>query len=317
MALSASGRNTIVANVGNPTDASVSSNGKLLAVANEAGAVHIFDATSSATLATLDVFNEAITRVAWANVKFGTAFMACNNSGTVAWWTAGNDMKFSKASDRQIEGACTSAAWAPVEFGPMVALASSVGEVHILHAKTPDFRNWEAQSPFRAHNSGCNSVSWCPCLAPSALLSLPLGTPGSQQQSMALPPPRLVTGGNERAVRIWRYLAQDRHWLQEQELCELPADTTAVADAAWASNVGIPFSYIAAATDEGAVAVWAQDGNDGKWNCTALPVFASPVSRVSWSAVGTVLCVDCADGTSTLWREDSSGAWGELHRVNE
>jgi len=83
-------------------------------------------------------------------------------------------------------------AWAPHEFGAILACASSDGKVSTV-SQNPD-GTWESSKPFAAHTIGCNAVSWAPAAAP-ALGSGPGGAPVK----------RIATGGCDNLVKIWRY----------------------------------------------------------------------------------------------------------------
>jgi protein transport protein SEC13 len=122
---------------------------------------------------------------------------------------------------------------------------------------------------------------------------------------------RLVTGGNEPGVKIWRYVADDQHWLMEHELSELLQSSghdIIVKEVLWAPNPGLPFTYIAAGTESGTVAVWAQDGYEGRWNSTLLPPFGDNICRLSWSLNGNFLAISTTKG-ATLWKESENGDW--------
>ena len=90
-----------------------------------------------------------------------------------------------------------SIAWAPKEFGLCLACASSDETVRVLTRNADD--TWDAKlikaagNP-KAHVTGCNSVSWAPAIAPGALAS------GGE----FVPSMRLVTGGCDNMVKLWR-----------------------------------------------------------------------------------------------------------------
>merc|ERR1739838_724955 len=56
-------------------------------------------------------------------------------------------------------------AWAPSEFGLMLACGSSDGSISILTGSA-DGSTWEAKKISNAHTIGCNAVSWGPSVAP-------------------------------------------------------------------------------------------------------------------------------------------------------
>lgn len=224
--------------------------------------------------------------------------------------------------------------FAPPEYGPMFACACADGTIHIFSAADASFSaGWQGEEfvavPTR---QPCTAVSWSPCYAPGTIFSLPAGegapVPGTTGPTgamgaatatagpVAIPAPRLVSSSHgDRAVRVWKYLTQDRHWMQEHELHDLPPGTTCVRDVAWAPSSGLPFSYIAAGTEEGVVAIWMQDGVEGRWKATLLPMtFNTAVCRLVWSTQGTVLTVSCQDGSTTMWMEQpNDSVWECVH----
>ena len=59
-----------------------------------------------------------------------------------------------------------SIAWAPWEYGLILAAGSADGKVHIIQRKPDD--SWTMMS-FDAHDGGVNAVSWGPPTEPSML----------------------------------------------------------------------------------------------------------------------------------------------------
>jgi WD40 repeat protein len=307
-------------------DVAADSLAKYVAACGDNGAVRVYDNPTMTTVATFGDQGGAAVRVAWAHHRFGGVLLVLTEAGDVVVWTeasgtalyecgaSAEPQQWTRKWSQRLPAPGRAAAWAPVEFGPMFAAACGNGQVYIFSCRTADFTQFDVKV-FQAHQQACNAVSWCPCLAPGAVLSMPMGVSLQQQPGVALPPPRIVTGGDESAVRVWRYLAQDQHWIQEHELPELGLTQPAIVnDVAWAPNAGIPFSYIAAGSEHGTVCVWLQDGVDGRWNSVSLPPMG-PVCRLSWSQVGSVLCATSADGASTMWKEAATGEWRLLHRL--
>ena len=96
---------------------------------------------------------------------------------------------------REHEGSVNSIAWCPVEHGLCLACASSDGRVSVLTRQADD--SWTVKR-FNAHNIGCNAVSWAPAFPAGAVLS------AASPTGAALQPMRLVTGGCDNLVKIWR-----------------------------------------------------------------------------------------------------------------
>ena len=99
---------------------------------------------------------------------------------------------------REHEGSVNSIAWCPVEHGLCLACASSDGRVSVLTRQADD--SWTVKR-FNAHQIGCNAVSWAPAFPAGAVLS------AASPTGAALQPMRLVTGGCDNLVKIWRCAA--------------------------------------------------------------------------------------------------------------
>lgn len=298
------------------TDVAVDPTGRLLATASEDRTIKIWSPSEPAagSICTLEGHENAVLRVAWGPSKFGgSPLLSLGSDNRVILWkdTSGSGKGWSQVYSRQFSSGLVSCAWAPQEYSEMFACCCDDGKVHIV-SKGP--QDWSA-SFFDAHPSaGCTGISWAPCLPPSGLLQLPFSKQQQQQQTQFnMPFPRLVTSGNERSLRIWRYAPQDKSWVQETELTDMA--TRCITDVSWSPNVGLPFSYIAAGTDEGEVGIWLQDGFDGRWKATQLPPLSDPVSRVSWSSVGTFLLVTCENASVSMWKEGEDGVWQQVSTV--
>lgn len=297
---------------GEVNDLTVDGSGRLIATAGEDRTIKVWCPAmgSSGPVCTLDGHEGAVVRVAWGASRFtGTPLLSIGDDQRVIVWKDPNNTArvWNQVYTRQFPAPLTAIDWAPHEYGEMFACSSADGRVYIVSK----VKEW-VTSHFDAHPScGCTGVSWASCLPPSGLLQMPFSKQQPQQQSeFAMPLPRVVTCGNERSLRIWRYAPQDKSWVQETELSDLSSPR--VSDVAWAPNVGLPFSYIAAGTDDGFVGIWMQDGFDGRWKFTALPVFPDPVARVCWSQVGTFLLVTCANSSVTMWKESDDGTWVQV-----
>jgi protein transport protein SEC13 len=87
-----------------------------------------------------------------------------------------------------------SIAWAPHEYGLLLACGSSDGKVTVLECKEDG--QWVVSGDFMAHQIGCNAVSWAPSSVPATLFQ----TTGSAPLSAVK---RLVTAGSDNMVKIW------------------------------------------------------------------------------------------------------------------
>ena len=256
--------------------------------------------------------------------------------------------KWEKVFETQLPSVCPSIAWSPPQYGLIVAAACGDGKVSVFSASADLNSAWQ-QKTFHAHDEGCVCVTWAPCLAPNSIAHLPLVPPAQLQQqgnnnnnnnsnpssnggnnataaaaaaaaqqqnnsALALPHPRIATGGRgERTVKIWKYYSEDREWGLDQNLNDLPPNTPCIRDINWAPNVGLPFTYLAASTDDGNIIVWRQDGIEGLWQHHLIDTGRNgdgvAVVRLHWSGVGSVLVSVWRDGKSAMWLEGNKGEW--------
>ena len=221
-----------------------------------------------------------IHRVAWAPMKTPNTLLVATTAELVIWVgdgkVNGHWVKKHTIPVQSEWGAPLSIAWADFPYEKpygMFAVSHMDGCVRIHSCLNKDFgvaEGWVLSSTFLAVPSRqpCTGVSWAPCYGPGYLLSLPASailTPQEQSQHR-LPAPRLVTCGVERSVRVWKLVRQN--WVEEDVLNDFPQCTTVVRDVMWAPNDGLPFTYIAACTDEGAVCIWLRFSLDDDSNNT-------------------------------------------------
>jgi protein transport protein SEC13 len=103
------------------------------------------------------------------------------------------------------DSSVNSVAWAPHEFGLILACGSSDGSISIL-TNTGD--TWHAQKITNAHTIGCNAVSWCP--------AIDSGIDANTAQQRNGPVKRLATGGCDNLVKIWK--EEGDRWIEENKL---------------------------------------------------------------------------------------------------
>ena len=142
------------------------------------------------------------------------------------------------------EGSVNSIAWAPHEYGLILACASSDGSISI-HTHRSD-GSWDTARLPQAHPVGATSVSWAPSTAPGSLF-------GSVTPNPVL---RLVSGGCDNLVKVWRREAAadgaaggagGGSWKLEV-FPGLARHSDWVRDVAWAPNLGLPKTTIASAS---------------------------------------------------------------------
>jgi len=138
-------------------------------------------------------------------------------------------------------------AWAPWEYGLILAAGSSDGKVHILQRKSDD--KWE-HSFFDAHDGGVNAVSWGPATEPSMLSNEHISSQIDQQQ-FTLPPKRFVTGACDGKVKIWSFKENKFELLKD-----IGVHDDWVRDVAWSNNIGLLHDTIASCSEDNKVKIW-------------------------------------------------------------
>ena len=130
------------------------------------------------------------------------------------------------------------------------------------------------------------------------------------------PVKRLVSGGSDSTVKIWKYDDQSHKWIQDGPT--LTAHSDWVRDVAWAPSLGLPMNTIASAGQDGRLIAWTEKddgaGGAGGWEAVVIHEFGpqSPIWRVSWSTGGNVLAATDGSGAVTLWTEASDGQWQQV-----
>jgi protein transport protein SEC13 len=148
---------------------------------------------------------------------------------------------------------------------------------------------------------GCNSVSWAPYNAIGSILED--GTPVR----------RLVTGGCDNVVRIWRSIGADGPWTEEARQTGVGSSHTDwVRDVAWAPNTAVVFNTIASCSEDRTVIIWKQATAGASWQSTVIKTFEAPAWRVSWSVTGNILAVSTGDHKVSLWKQSVDESWVEV-----
>lgn len=287
-------------------DAQMDYYSKRLATASSDKTVKIWEIgeNTNSLLAELKGHDGPVWQVAWAHPKFGSIIATCSYDRRVFLWkeTATNVWTKIYEHDKH-ESSVNSIAWAPHEFGLILACASSDCTISILTHKGES--NWEVQKIVQAHAIGVNAVSWAPAVSPGSLISS--SAPNTP------PTKRLVSGGCDNLVKIWRLSETENVWKHEETLEQ---HTDWVRDVAWAPNIGLPSSTIASCSQDGTVIIWMQD-NNGTWSKKALPKFPDVVWRLSWSVTGSILAVSGGDNKVTLWKESLDSEWKCISSLTE
>jgi len=265
--------------------------------------VKIFD-SNNAQVAEIKGHGGPVWQVAWAHPKFGSILASCSYDKKVFIWKETSTNVWTKIYDYdKSESSVNAIAWAPHEFGLSLACASSDCSLSILSHKGDNI--WEPLKIPQAHAIGVNAVSWSPAVSPGSLIT---------STQAPVPTKRLVSGGCDNLVKIWRFYEGEHIWRVEQTL---EHHTDWVRDVSWASNIGLPFSSLASCSQDGTVVIWTQEWNSSNWVKKVLPKFPDIVWRVSWSITGNILAVSGGDNKVTLWKESLDSEWKCISQLDE
>eukprot|EP00698_Gefionella_okellyi_P020698 TRINITY_DN6535_c0_g1_i1.p1 TRINITY_DN6535_c0_g1~~TRINITY_DN6535_c0_g1_i1.p1 ORF type:complete len:311 (+),score=39.07 TRINITY_DN6535_c0_g1_i1:109-1041(+) len=265
--------------------------------------IKIYDADKHQLQATLRGHEGPVWGIQWAHPKFGTILASCSYDRKVIIWketSPNNWQQLHTIADH--ESSVNAVAWGPHEYGLALATASTDGAIYVAAHSADD--NWVLKQIPRAHEIGVNAVSW----APSGSIS------GSIEGDGPLAPRRLVSGGCDNTVKIWRFNEQKSAWESE---AVLEAHTDWVRDVAWAPNIGLPVQTIASCSEDHSVIIWTQDDSGAGWSKKLLHQFDTVVWRVSWSVTGNILAVSAGDNKVTLWKESLDGEWKCISSLSE
>jgi len=279
--------------------------GKRLATCSSDRTIRIFEVleNSHTLIAELKGHEGPVWQISFAHPKFGNILASCSYDRKVKIWKENSKNEWNTIYEYSgHEISVNSVAWAPHEYGLILASGSSDGYISILTYR--ENNTWEA-TKFEAHSVGVNAVSWAPVTAP---IINSASTPGTILK-------RLVSGGSDNSVKIWREI--DNKWKNNAEK-DLLQHNDWVRDVAWAPNIGLPTSTIASCTQDGYVFVWNQDDPNGGWTSKKVgEQFSGVVWRVSWSVAGNILAVSGGDNRISLWKENVDGEWSCLSVMDD
>jgi len=333
-------------------DAQLDYYGKRMATASSDRTIKIFEvsADNNALLATLRGHDGPVWQVAWSHPKFGTLLASCGYDSKIFIWKEEQPNNWIKVfEDGSHESSVNAVAWAPHSYGLCLAAGSADGNVSIFTYRG-DSKNWERQT-IRAHPGGVTAVSWGPDLKSAALLALnqldgkstpststtaPATLTATQAASSATATAavvseskgsgvgvwrawrRLVTGGCDNRIRIWRYSEADGRWSEQAKAFANDDNRHKdwVRDVAWAPSVGLPNSTIASCSDDKSLVIWTESPS-GLWTRARTIPFTHRVWKLSWSLMGNILAVAQGDNRVSLWKEQLNGEWANLSQLQE
>ncbi|KAI7846335.1 hypothetical protein COHA_000172 [Chlorella ohadii] len=248
----------------------------------------------------------------------------------------------------------TCLAWAPTQFGGVVAGGAADGSVAVW-VEAPGAAGWRLAAVLKESSLAVQDVSFAPPdLGPllaaayadgfvrlfeaSELLAAPSwdlqnqfrvagsGSSGSgggaatalswRQPAPGLPP-LLVAGTAQAGAQIWYYQQQLMRWELAATLGS-PQDygSKPVADVAWAPTLGRPFDIVAVAAGP-TVLLWKLTGAADSLQAEQLARLqhTAGVWQVEWNMLGSWLAASTEGGEVCMWRPDLSGEWLLLNRI--
>ncbi len=246
---------------------------------------------------TLQGHEGPVWQVGWAHPKFGVILASCSYDGRVLVWKEENGQWSIITEHRVHSASVNSLSWAPAEYGAILLCTSSDGTASVIEFLADGSTK---QFTFEAHSIGVNTGTWAPCVGD-----------GKNFEER-----RIVTGGCDNLVKIWKFNADGSNVVLEEVLT---GHTDWVRDVAWSpSNLGK--SYIATASQDRTVLIWTKDtkSSNSTWNKSLLTKdkFPDVCWRASWSLSGNILAVSGNDKV-TLWKETIDGDWESAGEVDQ
>ncbi|QPG75702.1 GTPase-activating protein S13 [Brettanomyces nanus] len=272
--------------------------GKRLATCSSDKTIKIFQVEGDdyKLIETLQGHEGPVWQVSWAHPKFGIILASCSYDGKVLIWKEEGGVWSNIAECSVHQASVNSISWAPSEYGALLLCTSSDGKCSVV-----EFQEDGSQKTivWQAHSIGVNAGSWAP------------------PQKENIQERRLVTGGCDNLVKIWRYDAAQNTYVVEEALT---GHTDWVRDVAWSPSLLSKY-YIASASQDRTVIIWTKNVADkmSPWKKQLLrqDKFPDVCWRASWSMSGNVLAISGGDNKVTLWKENLNGQWEQAGEVDQ
>jgi len=280
-------------------DAQVNYYGTRLATCSSDHLVKIFEIKpngQSFLMAELVGHDGPVWQVNWAHPDFDNVLASCSHDRKAIVWREVNG-KWQKTYEyNQHDASVNSICWAPKEYGLVFACGSTDCAISISEW-CGDV--WKPIKIAKAHEEGCNAVSWAPAKRTRSLVDT----------EVRIDPKRIVSGGNDRLVKIWKEESPD-NWVIE---VELEGHEDWVRDVAWAPSESLAMSTIASCGIDGRVFIWrCTDLAQKRWTSRLLRKYDEVLWHVSWSLCATVLAVSGSDNKVYLFQERLPNQWIQI-----
>lgn len=282
--------------------------GKRLATASADHCVRVWDVETRHFVVELCGHDAPVWTVAWAHPMYGPMLASGGEDHCAVLWREAEG-EWCQVHRHKAAGSVMVVAFSPWEYGLQLAVASCDGQVAVLSSleKSVDDHRKEA---FRAHEGGVFAVCWAPATNPAVLQS------ANAARSTSLGPRRLVTGGADKQVRIWRHDELTNAWADQHHF---PSGEHSdwVRDVAWRPNVGIPPNWIASCSEDGSVVIWTQAMWNQKWEKQTRWQLDASAWQLSWSVTGSILAVSTSHNQVLLYKETLEGSWERVESLED
>ncbi|CAH8472180.1 unnamed protein product [Schistosoma guineensis] len=246
-------------------DAQLDYYGTTLATASSDHSVKIFDVRNKkqVLIAHLRDHQGPVWSLSWSHPMYGSLLASCGYDRKVIIWQEINGRWGKVFEYAEHASSVNCVCWAPHSYGLMLACASSDGTISILISD--ETNSWRAFRIPEAHSVGVNSVSWAPSINAEFIFNPTLATTTTSTNTMIPPIKRLVSGGCDSLIKIWRedVSSGNPEWIEETRL---DGHTDWVRDVAWCPSLNISRQLIASCGQDGRLIIWQSTANNDNNN---------------------------------------------------